>query len=134
MKNLFTLSVAEQWNRLPREAMKSPSLETFKSQLDMFLCHLLQMTLPCQGVRLDGLQRSIPTLTILCFCDRQDCHMPLPFSLGVVQQHLHLSSGIRSPVKQHKHKVERLREHGLHLMLLHIGNLVVYSNLVICTS
>ncbi|TRZ23590.1 hypothetical protein HGM15179_003487 [Zosterops borbonicus] len=63
--------------------MKSPSLETYKSHLDMFLCHLLQMTLPCQGVRLDGLQRSIPTLTILCFCDRQDCHMPLPFSLGV---------------------------------------------------
>ncbi|PKU33643.1 reverse hypothetical protein [Limosa lapponica baueri] len=40
-KNFFTLRVAEHWNRLPREVVESPSLETFKTHLDMFLCHLL---------------------------------------------------------------------------------------------
>ncbi|PKU46344.1 hypothetical protein llap_3368 [Limosa lapponica baueri] len=40
-RNFFTLRVAEHWNRLPREAVESPSLETFKTRLDMFLCNLL---------------------------------------------------------------------------------------------
>ncbi|PKU49433.1 hypothetical protein llap_298 [Limosa lapponica baueri] len=40
-RNFFTLRVAEPWNRLPREAVESPSLETFKTRLDMFLCNLL---------------------------------------------------------------------------------------------
>jgi len=30
-KNFFTLRVAEHWNRLPREAVESPSLEIFKT-------------------------------------------------------------------------------------------------------
>ncbi|GAB0178856.1 hypothetical protein GRJ2_000350900 [Grus japonensis] len=30
-KNVFTLRVAEQWNRLPRGAVESPSLEIFKN-------------------------------------------------------------------------------------------------------
>lgn len=37
----FTLRAAEPWNRLPREAMESPSLEVFKTHLDMFPCNLL---------------------------------------------------------------------------------------------
>ena len=82
-KNFCTLRVAEHWNRLPREAVKSPSPDTFQTHLDMFLCRLFQVTLPCQGVRLDDLQRSIPTLAVQGFCDRQDCHMPSPSSLGV---------------------------------------------------
>jgi len=40
-KNFFTLRVTEHWNRLPREVVDSPSLETFKTCLDEVLCSLL---------------------------------------------------------------------------------------------
>jgi len=40
-KNLFPLRVTEPWNRLPREAVESPSLEIFKTRLDAALCSLL---------------------------------------------------------------------------------------------
>ncbi|GAB0175622.1 hypothetical protein GRJ2_000027400 [Grus japonensis] len=40
-KNFFTLRVTEHWNRLPREAVESPSLEIFKTYLDAILCNLL---------------------------------------------------------------------------------------------
>jgi len=40
-KNFFPLSVMECWNRLPREAVESPSLEIFKTHLDKVLCSLL---------------------------------------------------------------------------------------------
>ncbi|GAB0177706.1 hypothetical protein GRJ2_000235900 [Grus japonensis] len=40
-KNFFTLRVAEPWNRLPREAVESPSVEIFKTRLDAILCNLL---------------------------------------------------------------------------------------------
>lgn len=48
-KNCFTLRMAEHWIRLPRDIMESPSLETLKTHVDVFLCHLLKVTLPCQG-------------------------------------------------------------------------------------
>jgi len=48
-KNFFPLRVMEHWNRLPREVVESPSLEIFKTRLDMFLCSLLQVTLLRRG-------------------------------------------------------------------------------------
>jgi len=40
-KNFFPLRVMEHWNRLPREAVESPSLEIFRTRLDAVLCSLL---------------------------------------------------------------------------------------------
>ena len=40
-KSFFTLRVTEHWNRLPREAVESPSLEIFETRLDKVLCSLL---------------------------------------------------------------------------------------------
>jgi len=40
-KNFFPPRVTEHWNRLPREVVESPSLETFKTRLDKVLCSLL---------------------------------------------------------------------------------------------
>ena len=36
-KHFFTVRVTEHWNRLPGEVVVSPSLEIFKSCLDMVL-------------------------------------------------------------------------------------------------
>ena len=55
-KNFFTLRVTEDWNRLPRDFVESPSLEIFKTCLDEVLC---------RGVGPDDPQRSLPTPTIL---------------------------------------------------------------------
>ncbi|PKU32509.1 hypothetical protein llap_17186 [Limosa lapponica baueri] len=40
-RNFFTVRVVEHWKKLPREVVESPSLETFKTCLDKFLCNLL---------------------------------------------------------------------------------------------
>ena len=40
-KNFFPLRVTEHWNRLPREAVESPSLEIFQPRLDKVLYSLL---------------------------------------------------------------------------------------------
>ncbi|GAB0178175.1 hypothetical protein GRJ2_000282800 [Grus japonensis] len=40
-KNFFIVRVTEHWDRLPREAVESPSLERFKTHLDVILCNLL---------------------------------------------------------------------------------------------
>ncbi|KFQ83609.1 hypothetical protein N337_12771, partial [Phoenicopterus ruber ruber] len=39
-KHFFTVMVTEHWHRLPREVVESPSLEIFKSCLDMVLGNL----------------------------------------------------------------------------------------------
>ena len=40
-KNFITARVMEHWNKLPREVVESPSMETFKTHLDTYLCNLL---------------------------------------------------------------------------------------------
>jgi len=40
-KNFFTVRVKEHWNRVPREAVESPSMEIFKTCLDACLGDLL---------------------------------------------------------------------------------------------
>ncbi|KFR07206.1 hypothetical protein Y956_16588, partial [Nipponia nippon] len=39
-KTFFTMWVVKHWNRLPREAVDAPSLETFKVRLDGALSNL----------------------------------------------------------------------------------------------
>ncbi|KAK4807079.1 hypothetical protein QYF61_018420 [Mycteria americana] len=40
-KKFFTMRVVKQWNRLPREVVDAPSLETFKVRLDRALSNLI---------------------------------------------------------------------------------------------
>jgi len=68
-KNFFPLRVTEPWPGLPKEAVESPSLEIFKTHLDKVLCSLLWVTLLGQGVGLGDPQRSLPTPTMLGFCE-----------------------------------------------------------------
>lgn len=42
-KKNFTLRVSEHWNRLPREVVAFPSLETFQTHVDTFPWKLLQL-------------------------------------------------------------------------------------------
>ncbi|KFW00060.1 hypothetical protein N327_02846, partial [Fulmarus glacialis] len=40
-KKFFTMRVVKHWNRLPREVVDAPSLETFKARLDGALSNLI---------------------------------------------------------------------------------------------
>jgi len=40
-KKFFTMRVVKLWNRLPREVVEAPSLETFKARLDWALSKLV---------------------------------------------------------------------------------------------
>ncbi|KFP09563.1 hypothetical protein Z169_08358, partial [Egretta garzetta] len=40
-KKFFTMRVVQHWNRLPREVVEAPSLETFKARLDRALSNLI---------------------------------------------------------------------------------------------
>ncbi|KFP22088.1 hypothetical protein Z169_14273, partial [Egretta garzetta] len=40
-KKFFTMRMVKHWNRLPREVVEAPSLETFKARLDGALSNLV---------------------------------------------------------------------------------------------
>ncbi|KFZ59170.1 hypothetical protein N338_13549, partial [Podiceps cristatus] len=40
-RKFFTMRVVKHWNRLPREAVEAPSLETFKPRVDGALSNLI---------------------------------------------------------------------------------------------
>ncbi|KFP14926.1 hypothetical protein Z169_07475, partial [Egretta garzetta] len=40
-KKFFTMRVVKHWNRLPREVVEAPSLETFEARLDGALSNLI---------------------------------------------------------------------------------------------
>ncbi|KFV77640.1 hypothetical protein N308_11046, partial [Struthio camelus australis] len=40
-KNFFAVRVTEPWSRLPREVVECPSLEIFKTRLDVILGNML---------------------------------------------------------------------------------------------
>ena len=64
-KDFFPVRVPEQWHRLPREVVESPSLEAFRTRLDAFLCALVEVCLLKQKDGQDDPQRSLPTPTVL---------------------------------------------------------------------
>ena len=66
-KNFFTLRVIEQWNRLPRGTVDSPSLEIFKTRLDKGPVQpaVDDPALAGELDQIDDPQRSLPTPTIL---------------------------------------------------------------------
>ncbi|KFZ56696.1 hypothetical protein N338_12389, partial [Podiceps cristatus] len=40
-KKFFTMQVVKHWNRLPRQVVEAPSLDTFKARLDVALGNLI---------------------------------------------------------------------------------------------
>jgi len=66
-EKLFCCEMTEYWNKLSRETVESPSLEIFKTHMDMILCNLLSVLLH-DMVGPDNFQRPLLTSTILCVC------------------------------------------------------------------
>ena len=54
-KKVFTLRVMKHWNRLPKEVVDAPSLETFKARLDRALSNLIELKMSLVAARWGGL-------------------------------------------------------------------------------
>jgi len=65
MQKFFMLRVTEHWNKLPIEVVESPSVEIFKTRLDVYLCDLLEGTCFSREVGLNDLLRSLLVHVIL---------------------------------------------------------------------
>jgi len=72
-KQFLTVRVSKLWYKLPREVADPPFLEIFKSCLDMFLGNWPRVAFLDQRSGPGGLQRSLPTLSIVRFCDSVKC-------------------------------------------------------------
>lgn len=79
-KHLFTVRLMEQWYRVARELLKSPSLEICKSHLDMVLGSWLKMALLEQGGDgQDDLQESLLDQAVgFCVADKERVLPQLP--------------------------------------------------------
>jgi len=66
-KHFSIVRMTEHWHRLPKEAVESPTLEIFKSHLDMLLGSRLQEPLLEQG-GWTRLPEVIPKVSRLVFC------------------------------------------------------------------
>ena len=64
-KNSFTVLVSEQWDRLPGDAVESPSLEIFKTHVDAVLCPCSRCTCSSRVFGRGDLQISLPATSSL---------------------------------------------------------------------
>lgn len=82
-KNFSILRVAEHWNRLPREVMGSPFLETFDTYLDEFLCTCSRR--PCLGggwTKWSPEDPSCPNNSVIFFFTVLCCSLTLTWCKG----------------------------------------------------
>jgi len=74
--------------------VESPSLEIFQPRLAAVLCSLLWVTLLGQGVGLGDPQTSLPTPTMLGFCDSVGRAQKATHALGCVKGSVGTGRGV----------------------------------------
>ena len=96
----FTVRVTEDWHKMSREVVESPSLEILKKYLDIIMGNQLWVTLLEQECWTRWAQRSLSTWTILWFCNRDLCHIrPKPTEGTELNKSVHsrINSKVAAP-------------------------------------